>query len=113
MGEMADHIFNQAVDGAEKLYSFDEFMEIMLRLRGSNKATVKDIIDLKRYFNAAFDSIDKLGNDMRRLRTEVQVNSQVIAANREIIAENKETIERNKETINAIAGSVSVRSLHA
>eukprot|EP00928_Gymnodinium_smaydae_P008616 TRINITY_DN13134_c0_g1_i1.p1 TRINITY_DN13134_c0_g1~~TRINITY_DN13134_c0_g1_i1.p1 ORF type:complete len:665 (+),score=119.21 TRINITY_DN13134_c0_g1_i1:153-1997(+) len=41
--DFVDHIF---VDDVE--ISFQEFMEIMLQLRGSNAATVKDIVDLRK-----------------------------------------------------------------
>mmetsp|Transcript_45029 Transcript_45029/g.84592 ORF Transcript_45029/g.84592 Transcript_45029/m.84592 type:complete len:826 (-) Transcript_45029:61-2538(-) len=42
--DLADFIFE---DGVE--LSFPEFMEIVLQLRGSNTATVKDIVDLRRF----------------------------------------------------------------
>jgi len=48
-----DHDFDRAL-------SFAEFMEVLLQLRGANKATVKDIVDLRKYFNKMLRNLDKL-----------------------------------------------------
>lgn len=37
--------------------SFVEFMHAMLTLRGSNKATVKDIVELRKYIGEEFTQI--------------------------------------------------------
>jgi len=42
--DFADYIFK---DGSD--LTFEEFMELVLQLRGTNNATVKDIVDLRRY----------------------------------------------------------------
>jgi len=48
-----DYIFSDDPDSfaedREKLLSFEEFMELVLELRGSNTATVKDIIELRKF----------------------------------------------------------------
>merc|ERR1711964_845272 len=48
--DFADHIFpddNSGEYGAE--LSFAKFMEVVLQLRGKNVATVKDIVDLRKF----------------------------------------------------------------
>merc|ERR1712242_192567 len=37
--------------GEEKELSFGEFMDMILQLRGSNTATVKDVVDLRKLIN--------------------------------------------------------------
>mmetsp|Transcript_10803 Transcript_10803/g.24700 ORF Transcript_10803/g.24700 Transcript_10803/m.24700 type:complete len:786 (+) Transcript_10803:49-2406(+) len=44
--DSADAIFDE--DGQEKNLTFEQFMEAILQLRGSNNATVKDIVDLRK-----------------------------------------------------------------
>lgn len=53
-GEDPDkHNFNRAL-------SFDDFMEMILQLRGENKAKVKDILDLKWYITKVIRNVDRL-----------------------------------------------------
>merc|ERR1712137_523666 len=40
--------------------SFSDFMEVVLQLRGSNKATVKDVVDLRKFVTARFNVIQGL-----------------------------------------------------
>jgi len=47
--DLADFIFNDDVTGEEKEPDFSDFMEIILGIRGSNSATVKDIMDLRKF----------------------------------------------------------------
>jgi len=47
----------------DKTLSFGDFVGLVLTLRGSNNATVKDIVDLRKYLNS---SIYKLRDDLRR-----------------------------------------------
>mmetsp|Transcript_22990 Transcript_22990/g.52627 ORF Transcript_22990/g.52627 Transcript_22990/m.52627 type:complete len:636 (-) Transcript_22990:120-2027(-) len=49
--DIADFIFK----GADTI-SFAEFMDLILQLRGSNSATVKDIVDLRRYISSEVNS---------------------------------------------------------
>lgn len=58
--DMSDYIFSDPVSGEDLVFSLEEFMELVFQLRGSNVATFKDVMDLKRYFLAAFKSLDKL-----------------------------------------------------
>jgi len=40
--------------------SFSDFMEVVLQLRGSNKATVKDVVDLRKFVTAQFIDLKKV-----------------------------------------------------
>merc|ERR1712151_246637 len=50
----ADFIFQSDDVGQafEKKLGFDEFMDIVLKLRGDQKATVRDIVDLRKFVHA-------------------------------------------------------------
>lgn len=52
--DLADFIFR---DGQELPYQ--EFMELVMQLRGSNTATVKDIVDLRKFIAAELEQIEK------------------------------------------------------
>lgn len=52
--DFTDFIFK---DG--KALSFPEFMDMILQLRGTNTATVKDIVDLRRYVTIELDMMDQ------------------------------------------------------
>jgi len=47
--DLADFIFNDDSTGEEKELDFADFMEVILSIRGSNAATVKDIMDLRKF----------------------------------------------------------------
>jgi len=49
----------------EKTMSFGDFVALVLTLRGSNSATVKDIVDLRKYLNS---SINRMREELRRSR---------------------------------------------
>lgn len=51
------HGLNTARRKLRKL-SFQEFLEVVLRLRGGNSATVTDIVDLREYVRQRFDRMD-------------------------------------------------------
>eukprot|EP00927_Polykrikos_kofoidii_P000266 TRINITY_DN10105_c0_g5_i1.p1 TRINITY_DN10105_c0_g5~~TRINITY_DN10105_c0_g5_i1.p1 ORF type:complete len:938 (-),score=121.62 TRINITY_DN10105_c0_g5_i1:30-2744(-) len=53
--ELSDFIFERAAE-----LRFHEFMEVILELRGSNTATVKDIVDLRRFMKQEIGRINKL-----------------------------------------------------
>merc|ERR1712039_591233 len=40
--------------------TFSDFMEVVLQLRGSNTATVKDVVDLRKFIQAQFQAIASL-----------------------------------------------------
>eukprot|EP00927_Polykrikos_kofoidii_P039742 TRINITY_DN34068_c1_g2_i1.p1 TRINITY_DN34068_c1_g2~~TRINITY_DN34068_c1_g2_i1.p1 ORF type:complete len:749 (-),score=124.82 TRINITY_DN34068_c1_g2_i1:244-2250(-) len=55
--DFADFIFQGDVDEngntSEKKLSFEEFMNVVLQFRGSNTATVKDIVDLRKFITTS------------------------------------------------------------
>jgi voltage-gated sodium channel len=54
--DFTDHIFAN-----ERQLSFPEFMDLILQLRGSNGATVRDMVDLRRFLsNHLIDSIERI-----------------------------------------------------
>lgn len=73
--ETADHIFENNVGGEigyTRHLSFNEFMEVLLQLRGSNKATVKDIVELKKFVNKVLKSIDKVKIQMAKSADDIE-----------------------------------------
>merc|ERR1719424_825066 len=50
--DFTDHIFK---DG--KGLSFTDFMDMILQLRGSNNATVKDVVDMRKHLVAEMEKI--------------------------------------------------------
>jgi len=53
--DLQDFIFeddDEHGEKCEKQLTFGEFMEVVLQLRGSNQATVKDIVDLRKFFGS-------------------------------------------------------------
>jgi hypothetical protein len=52
LADFTDFIF---ADGKEAL-TFPEFMEVILQFRSTNTATVKDVVDLRRYLSNEFDA---------------------------------------------------------
>jgi len=59
--DFADTIFDDACeaneDGEDKL-SFEDFMGLILDLRGSNNATVKDVVDLRKHINLRIENFE-------------------------------------------------------
>merc|ERR1719362_2570023 len=59
--DFADTIFDNACeerdDGEDKL-SFEDFMGLILDLRGSNNATVKDVVDLRKHINSRIETFE-------------------------------------------------------
>eukprot|EP00929_Paragymnodinium_shiwhaense_P008245 TRINITY_DN11218_c0_g1_i1.p1 TRINITY_DN11218_c0_g1~~TRINITY_DN11218_c0_g1_i1.p1 ORF type:complete len:784 (-),score=151.71 TRINITY_DN11218_c0_g1_i1:418-2769(-) len=56
--DLSDFIFTRD-DGGEKDLSFMEFMDIVLSLRGSNVAMVKDIVDLRKFIKTTVGRLDE------------------------------------------------------
>jgi len=54
--DFAEHIFGS---GAGKTLSFQQFMEILLNLRNTNIATIKDLVDLKKHFVWHLESLER------------------------------------------------------
>jgi len=66
--DIADTIFADVtvhgqIQQYDKKLEFVEFMEVLLQLRGSNKATVKDIVELRKELHISCRKIDKLTNN--------------------------------------------------
>jgi len=64
--DFADMIFEQELSSGEETdseverrLSFAEFMGVILDLRGSNTATVKDIVELRKYVKGRFTQLEK------------------------------------------------------
>lgn len=57
--DISDLVFQSDTLGNEfdKELTFDEFMELLLALRGENTATVKDIVDFKKVMNTHFTAV--------------------------------------------------------
>jgi len=51
---------------------FDDFMQLLLELRGSNKATVKDIVGLKKHMHDMLRHMDRLRIDMKVVKAQMQ-----------------------------------------
>mmetsp|Transcript_137201 Transcript_137201/g.273817 ORF Transcript_137201/g.273817 Transcript_137201/m.273817 type:complete len:744 (-) Transcript_137201:47-2278(-) len=45
-------------EGEEKLLGFADFMNLVLDLRGGNNATVKDMVNLRKYINGRFENLE-------------------------------------------------------
>merc|ERR1719166_353118 len=56
-------------DGEPKEITFEEFMEMVLDLRGANTASVKDIMNLWRQINGKMVSVNK---DVAALKTKIK-----------------------------------------
>merc|ERR1712037_403981 len=52
--------YTEFVFQSSRELSFPEFMDVILQLRGSNTATVKDIVDLRKLVVNEFDRFDGL-----------------------------------------------------
>eukprot|EP00927_Polykrikos_kofoidii_P046764 TRINITY_DN40904_c0_g1_i1.p1 TRINITY_DN40904_c0_g1~~TRINITY_DN40904_c0_g1_i1.p1 ORF type:complete len:797 (-),score=159.98 TRINITY_DN40904_c0_g1_i1:221-2464(-) len=71
--DFADFIFggeDENEEGGEVELTMQQFMEIVLSLRGSNSATVKDMVDLRKFHNTADMKVrSQLGNINQQIRT--------------------------------------------
>mmetsp|Transcript_110686 Transcript_110686/g.308416 ORF Transcript_110686/g.308416 Transcript_110686/m.308416 type:complete len:674 (-) Transcript_110686:182-2203(-) len=52
--DLADYLFEAEEGGEPVQMSFGDFMETVLSLRGTNTATVKDIVDLRKFIKSQF-----------------------------------------------------------
>lgn len=58
--DLADFIFLEEVPGEsarEKNLTFADFMDVVLQFRGTNSATVRDIVDLRKFVHSHFSSL--------------------------------------------------------
>eukprot|EP00931_Biecheleriopsis_adriatica_P022233 TRINITY_DN14345_c0_g2_i8.p1 TRINITY_DN14345_c0_g2~~TRINITY_DN14345_c0_g2_i8.p1 ORF type:complete len:626 (+),score=117.50 TRINITY_DN14345_c0_g2_i8:79-1956(+) len=77
--DAADAIFSANQDdyknfNTEIKLPFDEFMEVLLKLRGENKAKVKDIVDLKQLLNKLVRTQDKMRNNLDSFIASAEAN---------------------------------------
>merc|ERR1719460_4032 len=67
--DLADFIFagSQDEDEEPKSLTFEEFLEIVLSMRGNNSASVKDIVDVRRFISKTYSQLEaKLEKAMDR-----------------------------------------------
>mmetsp|Transcript_57859 Transcript_57859/g.188059 ORF Transcript_57859/g.188059 Transcript_57859/m.188059 type:complete len:704 (-) Transcript_57859:72-2183(-) len=58
--DYADYIFDEmTAEDSDKEISFEDFMQMVLELRGTNTATVKDCVDLRKFIKKSMDSLDE------------------------------------------------------
>mmetsp|Transcript_79417 Transcript_79417/g.247214 ORF Transcript_79417/g.247214 Transcript_79417/m.247214 type:complete len:597 (-) Transcript_79417:56-1846(-) len=55
--DFADYIFDDASNKSDEI-SFDDFMKLVLSLRGSNHVSVKDIVDLRKHVLNALEKLE-------------------------------------------------------
>merc|ERR1740121_2680559 len=72
MIEFSDFFFQSDTQGHEfeKKLSFDEFMELVLKLRGQNPATVTDVVELQHFVKL---EASKQNNTMARLEERLDI----------------------------------------
>jgi len=86
--DFADAIFedenhdSEEGEPTEKTLTFEDFMSVVLDLRGTNNATVRDIVDLRKHINARFNTFEKRlmdlelhGNPTSKMRSLPRNNS--------------------------------------
>jgi len=58
--DFADFIFQEDDGGDEPAsLSLGDFLEVVMQLRGGNKTTVKDVLDLRKFLRTRFENIEK------------------------------------------------------
>lgn len=75
LAETADYFFEEHhAEGSDmsKRLVFDDFMQLLLELRGSNKATVKDIVGLKKHMHDMLRNMDRLRIDVKVIKSQAQ-----------------------------------------
>jgi len=65
--DMKDHLFTaddpddpdeESNEEEEKTFTFNEFLDLVLQLRGSNRATVKEMVDLRKYLGGLVHKLE-------------------------------------------------------
>lgn len=104
--DFADFIFEDesgATDDPIEL-SFPKFMEVVLQLRGSNNATVKDIVDFRKYMrisqNSMRYSLTKMENDIHTIAAHI-VRDVDAAVQKELSSISKAILEEHAEIMDA------------
>merc|ERR1719198_1591225 len=78
--DFADFIFEDDDTDEEKTLSFSEFMDVVLQLRGSNNATVKDMINLNRVIRREFQKLEDKMDLTRKARTSISMRKSVVGS---------------------------------
>lgn len=111
--ESADHIFEDNFRGVTeegqnaeenfgRMLTFGEFMDVLLQLRGSNKATVRDIVDVKKYVNKVLKNVDKLRVEMSISQAEIEQLQETARASLAIAHNTASSVENERETKRAV-----------
>jgi len=85
--DMADVLFED-YEKEEKNMTFENFVELMLKMRGGNQATVKDInkglkVTMSTVQKEVESVIDKVGREFEELRNQLQAQAEATAAMQE------------------------------
>lgn len=64
--DLADYIFNDQATGKEHKLDFVDFMTVVLDLRGSNGATVKDVVDLRKFIRTQCEDTNEKLDELHR-----------------------------------------------
>jgi len=80
--DMADEIFkgNDDNDEEDAVLTFPDFMEVVLQLRGSNTATVKDIVDLRKFMRSSIKHLEEKMVHQRKVKCANDGESQDVHA---------------------------------
>lgn len=57
--DLADYLFQDDVDLVSDELPFTEFMDLMLQMRGNNTATVRDLVELRKYLKLRLGNIER------------------------------------------------------
>eukprot|EP00928_Gymnodinium_smaydae_P078473 TRINITY_DN624_c0_g2_i1.p1 TRINITY_DN624_c0_g2~~TRINITY_DN624_c0_g2_i1.p1 ORF type:complete len:682 (+),score=147.99 TRINITY_DN624_c0_g2_i1:72-2117(+) len=80
--DFADFIFHQDDDGEGKGLELDfpEFMDVVLQFRGTNQASVKDMVDLRKFVHTEMKKVIKLVGGNKRSSAQMQQPQPVAAS---------------------------------
>ena len=70
--DLADAIFTDENGQEEEELSFPKFMEVVLNLRGSNHATVKDIVDLRKFIRKTMARSGSISSSSGQFRASIR-----------------------------------------
>lgn len=102
--DISDLVFQSDTLGKEfdKELTFDEFMEVLLALRGENTATVKDIVDFKKVMNTHFTEVS---NNLAQLEAQISRSSKHPARHSKQTSRHKqEPLVPDHSSVNPVAG---------
>eukprot|EP00927_Polykrikos_kofoidii_P076478 TRINITY_DN73564_c0_g1_i1.p1 TRINITY_DN73564_c0_g1~~TRINITY_DN73564_c0_g1_i1.p1 ORF type:complete len:763 (+),score=122.43 TRINITY_DN73564_c0_g1_i1:54-2291(+) len=94
-----------ALHDGEELIPFPSFMELLLQLRGANQATVKDIVDLRKFIGQEIDKLER-----RQARSSAENETEVYPPNVHAITDNGVGATVQERTREHFAGAASPNS---